>query len=274
MLMGRKSELTLATLIAISGVSYVLMTPGQAIEWASPSALIQGNLQAEGEIRPLSASAANIARTALSLDVDIAGQNAFAASSLTGAATIDLGPAGELQVAVLDDDTADAAYDMFAMTADSRSPLVFNPEQDHTTVAVAYQRSFDSHGGSDELDVSIIPRAGVSVGNDGTAAGAGAELRVGQHLSNSLAGEPRWYMFAGADRRALLYNPGEGANFDSAMALTRREVIGDAQAGVAVRIGDADLSVAYVRREYQHVAGVTSFEESEEFGAVTVNWRW
>ncbi|MBO6796174.1 lipid A-modifier LpxR family protein [Maricaulis sp.] len=274
MRMGRKSELTLATLIALSGVSYVLMTPGQAVEWANPSALIQANLAAEGEIRPLSASAANIARTALSLDADIAGQNAFAASTLPHATTIDLGPAGELSVAVLDDDTGDVAFDLLAITADNRSPLVFEPERDETTVALAYQRSFDSYGGSDELDVSIIPRAGVSLGNDGTAAGAGAELRVGQHLGNSLQGEPRWYMFAGADRRALLYNPSEGANFDSAMALTRREVIGDAQAGVAVRFGDADLSVAYVRREYQHVAGVTAFEESEEFGAVTLNWRW
>lgn len=274
MRMGRKSELTLATLIAISGMSYVLMSPGGAVEWESPSALIQANLLEDGEIRPLSAPAANLARTALSLDADIVGQNAFAAFSLSNATTIDLGPAGELQVAMLDDDPGDMAYDMFAMTAGSHSPVVFDPEQDHAAVAVAYQHSFDAYGGRDELDVSIIPRAGVSVGNDGTAAGAGAELRIGQHLGNSLAGEPRWYMFAGADRRALLYNPGEGTNFNSAMALTRREVIGDAQAGVAVRIGDADLSVAYVRREYQHVAGVTSFEETEEFGAVTVNWRW
>lgn len=274
MRMGRKSELTLATLIALAGTSYVLMTPGGANEWASSSAMIQANLEAEGDIRPLSASAANVARTALSLDSNISGQNAFAASTLDGAATIDLGPAGELQVAVLDDDTQDIAYDLFAVTADTHSPLVLDPERDHTTVAVAYQHSFDSYGGTDELDVSLVPRAGVSVGNDGTAAGAGAELRIGQHLGNRLEGEPRWYMFAGADRRALLYNPVEGTNFDSAMALTRREVIGDAQAGVAVRFGDADLSVAYVRREYQHVAGVTAFEEAEEFGAVTVNWRW
>ena len=274
MRMGRKSELALAAAITLGGMSYMLIMPGRAVEWASPTALIQQNLQAEGDIRPLSSSAANVARTALSLEAAPLGQDALLATSLDGATRIDLGPAGELQVAVLDDDTRDMAFDLFSPTADRHSPLVLNPEQDRSAVAVAYQRSFDTYGGADELDVSLIPRAGVSVGADGTSAGAGAELRIGQHLGQSLEGEPRWYMFAGADRRALMYNPAEGADFSDAMALTRREVIGDAQAGVAVRFGDADLSVAYVRREYQHTAGVTSFDETEEFGAVTLNWRW
>ena len=60
----------------------------------------------------------------------------------------------------------------------------------------------------------------------------------------------------------------------SAVQLTDRQVVGDAQAGIAWRMGEVDLSLAYVRREYEHVAGVTKFDETEEFGAVSVNWTW
>jgi len=143
-----------------------------------------------------------------------------------------------------------------------------------TVLAVNYQRAFEQRGYGEELDVSFTPRAGVRVGPDGSAAGAGAEVRIGQYLQGAAAEQPRWYVFAGADRRALMYNPGEGMDFSAAMQLTDRQVVGDAQAGIAMRVGDVDLSLAYVRREYAHVAGVTTFDETEEFGAVSVNWTW
>jgi hypothetical protein len=142
------------------------------------------------------------------------------------------------------------------------------------TVAVNYERRFETAGHGEELDVSFTPRAGLSVGPEGSAAGAGAEVRVGQYLRGGEGERPRWYVFAGADRRALMYDPSKGVDFSNAMQLAQRQVVGDAQAGVAVRVGEVDLSLAYVRREYKHVAGVTSFDETEEFGAVTVNWTW
>lgn len=277
MRLGRTSELVCAGMIALGGTFYVLTTPTRAhTEWASSSQMIQDQFLAEGDVRPLSAPAARVALSALSLESDMVGGNTFAAMTTTQVTEIDLGNAGRLQVALIDDDSSDIAFEMFSPYGDERSPIVLDAEIERDpVVAVNYERSFDSLGDAEHLDISITPRAAVSVSDEGTAAGAGAEVRVGRHLGPTLSDEPRWYMFAGADRRALLFNPTEGADFERAMAFTRREVVGDAQAGIAVRFGEsADISLAYVRREYQHSAGTEAFDETEQFGAVTVNWRW
>ena len=274
--LGRLAEIALAGAVALGGVSYVLIEPGRgASEWASASQMIQSEFRSEPDVRPLSPEAANVALTALSLDADPFGGMPLAALTASGGTQYDLGEAGTLQVAVLDDGRREAAAaELFSPLMGDRSPVVIDRGEREATVAVNYQRRFESAGDAETLDMSITPRAGLSVGPDGSAAGAGAEVRIGRYLQTGPVESPRWYIFAGADRRTLLYDPASGVDFSNAMYLTQREVVGDAQAGVAVRFGEADLSLAYVRREYKHVAGVSSFDETEQFGAVTVNWRW
>jgi len=275
MRLGRSSEILMAGAIALSGISYVIIPPGDAAsKWVSSTQIIQQEFLEEERVRPLSPSAARVALTALSMSDDPFSGYSIAALTASPVTEIDLGRAGTLQVAILDDRSGDLAQNLLAVTDVDRSPVVLDRGQREATVAVNYERRFETPGHGDQLDVSLTPRAGVSVGPDGSAAGAGAELRVGRYLADELSDRPSWYVFAGADRRALLYNPEHGMDFNEAVYFTRREVIGDAQAGVAVRMGDADLSLAYVHREYQHVAGVTSFDETESFGAVTVNWTW
>lgn len=275
MRLGRTSEILLAGAIALGGVYYVAMPPGSAYdEWASSNAMIRDQFRAEGDVRPLSNAAARVALTALSMESDVAGGRVMAGLTASPVAEVDLGDAGRLQVAILDDDTRDIALDLYQPYNSERSPLVMPEHSYSPVVAVNYENSIDAPGDATHLDVSVTQRAALSVGEDGTAAGAGAELRIGRHLGSTLENQPRWYMFAGADRRALLYNPAEGADLEDAMALTRREVVGDAQAGVAVRVGEVDIALAYVMRDYRHVAGTDSFREDEEFGAITVNWTW
>lgn len=273
MRLGRTSEIVFAALIALAGTSYVLMTPSRAVEnWASTDQMLRDEFRREENIRPLSSSAARVALSALSLDSDIAGVRAMAALTETPVAEVDLGEAGRLQVAVLDDSSQSAS--LYLPFAGDHSPIIMPEYEGAPVVAVNYERSIDAPGDATHLDVSLTQRAAVSLGEDGSAAGAGAELRVGRHLGDSLPNEPRWYLFAGADRRALLYNPVEGADIDNAVALTRREVIGDAQAGMAMRMGEMDLALSYVMRDYRHVAGTDYWDEQEEFAAVTVNWSW
>lgn len=275
MRLGRIHELMLAGVIAFGGMSYVVTMPGSAAtKWATSSQMIQDQFLQEGSVRPLSPSAARVALSALSMESNIAGGLSFAALSSSPVSEIDLGVAGTLQVAILDTESNDISYDLFAVDGNANSAVILDRGQREATVAVNYLRRFETVGRGDQLDVSFTPHAAVSMGPDGSAAGAGAEVRVGRYLAESLADRPSWYIFAGADRRALLYDPAQGVDFAEAVSLTRREVIGDLQAGVAVRIGETDLSVAYVRREYRHVAGVTSFDETENFGAVTLNWTW
>ncbi|MFY0638612.1 lipid A-modifier LpxR family protein [Maricaulis maris] len=275
MALGRTSEVMIAGLIALGGISWVLTQPGEASSgWASSSQMIREQMVTEGDVRPLSPEAARVALSALALSDDPFTGNPLAGLTPTGGSRIDLGDAGVIQVALLDDDRPDVAHQLFAARADGYSPVVLDRGPRETTIAVAYERAFETVGAGQELDVSFTPRAAVSVGPDGSAAGAGAEVRIGQYLNNRQAESPAWYVFAGADRRTLLYDPGSGVDFQNAMYLTQREVVGDAQAGIAMRMGDADLSLAWVRREYRHVAGVRTFDEADEFGAVTVNWRW
>lgn len=275
MRLGRTAELLTAGAIALGGVCYVLIEPGGAArEWASTSQMIQQQFRKEGEVRPLSPSAARVALSALSMNADPFGGAPLSAMSSPQGQRIDLGEAGTLEVAVLDNRGEDPAHRLFAPDGSAYSPVIIDRGAREATVAVNYERPFETTGGSEDLDLSITPRAGLSIGPDGSAAGAGAEVRIGRYLRGGLEDRPRWYVFAGADRRALMYDPRKGVDFSNAMQLAQRQVVGDAQAGVAVRIGEADLSLAYVRREYRHVAGVTTFDETEEFGAVTVNWRW
>jgi len=274
--MRRISEVLTAGAIALGGVGWVLTQPGEAASgWASSSQMIQQQMQSEGAVRPLSPGAARVALSALALSDDPISGTALAGLTPVGGSRLDLGNAGVIEIAVLDDSRRDSAHQLFAARAEGYSPVVLDRGQREPTIAVAYERPFETVGAGETLDVSFTPRAAVSVGPDGSATSAGAEVRIGQYLrQRNLAESPAWYVFAGADRRALMYDPAAGVDFQNAMYLTQREVIGDAQAGIAVRMGKADLSLAYVRREYRHVAGVRAFDETEEFGAVTVNWRW
>lgn len=275
MRMGRTAEVMTAGLIALGGVSWVFMQAGEAeSDWVSTSQMIRQSLAAEGEVQPLSPEAARVALSALALDEDPLAGAPLAGLSPSGGSRFDFGRAGVIEVAVLEDNRPDRANQLFSARANAYSPVVLDRGQREATVAVAYQRAFEAAGAGSELDVSITPRAAVSLGPDGSATSAGAEVRIGQYLQTSLAESPSWYVFAGADRRTLQYDPGAGVDFRNAMSLTQREVVGDAQAGIAMRIGEADLSLAYVRREYRHIAGVRAFDETEEFGAVMVNWRW
>jgi hypothetical protein len=71
MRLGRTAELVTAGVIALGGVAYVLIEPGDAAsEWASSSRMIQEQFRAEGEVRPLSPAAARVALSALSMNDD------------------------------------------------------------------------------------------------------------------------------------------------------------------------------------------------------------
>tara|TARA_R110000868_G_scaffold35362_5_gene126934 strand:- start:32 stop:850 length:819 start_codon:yes stop_codon:yes gene_type:complete len=272
MRLGRTSQLLCAGFIAFAGASYVLTVPGLAAsEWASTNQMVQGQFAAQPNVRPLSPSAARVALTALSLNSGQADRDAFAAMTVQPSAQFDMGVAGTIQIALLDDAARDSSFGLSGPGRDEHSPVLVDPGDRATVVAVNYERPFESRGEGEQLDISVTPRAAVSVGPNGSAAGAGAEVRIGRYLAEDY---PSWYVFAGADRRALMYDPAQGMDFNRAVYMTSREVIGDAQAGVAVRVGEVDVSLAYVQRNYRYVVGVDKFRESDQFGAVTVNWRW
>lgn len=144
---------------------------------------------------------------------------------------------------------------------------------DHRNMALSYEGFFDSPGGADGLDVGLSPRAGIALGDDGTAARAGATVRFGRYLGELEADQPAWWFFAGAERQALLYDPGQGFDVRGALAMQPYAMVGDAQAGVAMRVRGADVSFAYVHRETRYALPQEDWETSEGFAAFSLTWK-
>jgi hypothetical protein len=115
-----------------------------------------------------------------------------------------------------------------------------------------------------KFDLDLSPHATVGVGEFGRSAEAGAMVRFGRNLQDSVASrlnlrdvgsfgsQARWYLFAAASGRAVGMNltnsEGDwrraGMSQDNANAL-----IGDTQAGVGWRKGPMTASVGYIRRD-------------------------
>jgi hypothetical protein len=84
-------------------------------------------------------------------------------------------------------------------------------------------------------------------------------------------------MFAGADAEAVTYSP------TSVKRLTRgnlhyqdKVIVGDAQAGVGYRMGDADVSLGYFRREissFGREVDSNGVSFTEDAAALSFTWR-
>jgi hypothetical protein len=163
---------------------------------------------------------------------------------------------------------------LLAFQSPDYSEAMLGREQDRPrNMAVRYQGRMSSAASGSGLDVGVTPRAGLGMGSQGPALEAGATLKVGRYLRDDYGSKPAWWFFAGADRQALLYNPRQGANLNSAVAFSPYAMVGDAQAGIAMRMGPADLSVAYVRRETEFSLPAQSWETVEDFAAFTLTMR-
>lgn len=140
-------------------------------------------------------------------------------------------------------------------------------------MTLRYEGAFDAPGQSG-LDIGLSPRAGVSVGDYGPAAQAGATVRLGQFIGQDAGwSRPAWWFFAGADRQALLYDPGSGFSRLGTMTVAPYAMVGDQQAGIAMRLGGADLSLAYVRRETTYSLPAQSWDTEEGFAAFSLTLR-
>lgn len=127
------------------------------------------------------------------------------------------------------------------------------------------------------LDVELVPTASVRFDDDSRSAVVGAVVRIGEDLRSKDVASNTWYIFAGADAEALSYSP------ESLRGLTRGEfglservIIGDAQAGVGYRIGSADVSLGYFRREVSTLndsAGTEGFSKTEDAAALSFTWK-
>ncbi len=121
------------------------------------------------------------------------------------------------------------------------------------------------------LDLSLTPRASMRFDDENSSALVGAVVEIGEDLrEGSEFKNNTWYVFAGADAEALTYSPNSINRLTSGQFhLQDRIIVGDAQAGVGYRIGDADVSLSYMRREAQ----AEDFSFTEDAAALSFTWK-
>lgn len=130
----------------------------------------------------------------------------------------------------------------------------------------------------------VLPHAGASTGNVLTEARGGAIFRIGSNLRDdglpARNGPARpaagahggdgisWQIFAGGQARAVAQNIFlDGNTFRDSLSVDKKTLVGEIEAGVAVRTGRVSLGYNHVWRSREY-DGEPDFQD---FGAVTVS---
>ena len=123
----------------------------------------------------------------------------------------------------------------------------------------------------DGIDLVLRPRASFRFDDDSSSALVGAVVEIGEDLrQGSDIKTNTWYLFAGADAEALTYSPESLRALSSGnFHLQDRIIVGDAQAGLGYRIGDADVSLSYLRRQ----ANAEGLSYNEDAAALSFTWK-
>lgn len=123
----------------------------------------------------------------------------------------------------------------------------------------------------DGIDLVLRPRASFRFDDNSSSTMVGAVVEIGEDLRrNSDYKTNTWYLFAGADAEALTYAPDGIRRLSSGqLHLQDRIIVGDAQAGLGYRIGDADVSLSYLRRE----ATAEGISYNEDAAALSFTWK-
>ena len=121
------------------------------------------------------------------------------------------------------------------------------------------------------IDLVLRPRASFRFDDDSSSAVVGAVVEIGEDLRRGSDFKTNtWYLFAGADAEALTYAPDSFGRISSGkFHLQDRIIVGDAQAGLGYRIGDADVSLSYLRRE----ATAEGISYNEDAAALSFTWK-
>jgi hypothetical protein len=127
------------------------------------------------------------------------------------------------------------------------------------------------------LDLAVRPRISLNEQGDVRTTRAGAEVRIGQNLDlrGQNAKNSNWYLFAGADGEAIIWDVqrGGGAFADDEFTLQDKVTVGDVQAGIAFQSPAGQMSVSYIQRDFEYRNGAISRSGEEEFAAITLTWR-
>lgn len=125
------------------------------------------------------------------------------------------------------------------------------------------------------FDVGVVPRFSMNKDGEFKQRRVGGEIRIGQNFDQrgeNIQAES-WYIFAGADGEALVYEPDNERDFTSRMALRDQVTVGDMQAGVSISRGGGQISLSYIHREVEYKERNVRGEETEDFAGISFTLR-
>ncbi|MEL7129897.1 MAG: lipid A-modifier LpxR family protein [Pseudomonadota bacterium] len=129
------------------------------------------------------------------------------------------------------------------------------------------------------VDIGVAPRATIQSEGDFSVRRIGAEFRLGQDIDQrgNPGALPSWYVFAGADGEAVIFNNGAadglGLGLVNGVQLHDQVTVGDIHAGLSVHRYGTNFSFSYIRREVEYRDNARRFDQNEDFGGITVSWR-
>ena len=156
-----------------------------------------------------------------------------------------------------------------------------NRDASHIVQPVTYDKNFSAAfnlGATREetglaFDVGLVPSVRYSEEGELRSQSFGAELRFGRDFDQrgTSAVADSWYVFAGTEGEALVWEAGEYgvSNFTGSMALRDQVTVGDLQAGVSLQRGPGQFSLSYIRREVEWGDRNGSFSMNEDFAGVS-----
>ncbi|MCF6220840.1 MAG: lipid A deacylase LpxR family protein [Robiginitomaculum sp.] len=141
---------------------------------------------------------------------------------------------------------------------------------DNRRIDFGYAKNI-TKGKKNGFNLQLTPHGGLRVDDTGQSALVGALVRIGDNLrEGSEMKSNTWYLFAGADAESLTYTPNSVRRLTSGeFHLQDRIIIGDAQAGVGYRLGDADLALTYYKRQ----AKAENYSYDENAAALSITWK-
>lgn len=193
---------------------------------------------------------------------------------------------GVTGVSFADDQSSAPVAAPFALTfgeADQSrfANLTSTPRPSGDNPFTRYEVGFVAHPAAN-VDVSVSHRDGLGFNANGDIdrRSRGSEIRVGSGLlpmqRRASPNASRWYLFAGSEDQAIVWQPGVRNEFGgagSSFALQDRVEIGDRQAGITYETHGIQTSLAYVERKVRFYAGGQRLSEDENFTGITLTMR-
>lgn len=162
------------------------------------------------------------------------------------------------------------------IAAEQSSDALISPTEAGRDIAAEIAFAAPKEATGLNLDVGLAPRFSFVENGDLTSRRVGGEVRMGTSLGiigDKLGTPEGWYIFAGADGEALVWDAqGLTPNLND-MALTDKVTVGDLQAGVSVQRAGGELSLSYIHREVRYADRNGSIETKEDFAGLSFTMR-